>query len=82
MANDNPLLICQTIAMTKREVSIVQALATKQVVQCGIPGCLKRRGLVTGSGNQRRCLSGKVCMDVVRTLRAEKLLAVILLVIK
>jgi hypothetical protein len=33
MADDNPLLICKAIAMTNREVSIAQVLATKEVVQ-------------------------------------------------
>jgi hypothetical protein len=55
MADDNPLLICKAIAMTNREVSIVQALATKQVVQQKIPGSmhipggLKKRCIITGS---------------------------------
>ena len=48
VADDNPLLICKAISMTNREVSIVQALATKQGVQCEIPGCLIIRGLITG----------------------------------
>ena len=49
VADNNPLLICKAISMTYREVSIVQALATKQVVQCSIPGWLKGKNLITGS---------------------------------
>jgi hypothetical protein len=43
MTDDNPLLICEAVPMTNCEVSIVKALATKQVIQCSIPGCSKRR---------------------------------------
>ena len=65
MADDNPLLICKAISMANREVSIVQALATKQVVQCRIPGGIKW---------------SNYCCRIVRTLSAGKLFAVILLI--